>query len=467
MNLRQNIGKFPNAFVKQSLKYTVGLLPLSLRFGKVFSETYNFLQESQWCSRNQLQECQATQLRRLLRHAYENVPYYRRIFDERNLKPNDIQHPAELSKLPYLTKQIVRDNYKDLRARNIPESEVKLISTSGSTGSPLVFAEDKYIGAVERAFIVRAFDSHGSKLFREKSTWLRSYVPKENEPIYRYEPHLKQMYLSAYHLSPETIRDYIRLIEAYQGRLLVGYPSSLYILAILGEQEGLQLTCVDVAHAGSETLLDVWKQRIEKVLGVPAKDHYGMAEKVALLHRCSHSDLYHENLEYAVVEIVDQEQDMGEVVGTSLWNYSMPFIRYRTGDRARIHRGSPSCACGRGLPLSMAKFEGRTDDIIVTPANRYIPAVNFYTLLYRIPGVKMFKIVQHSLEEIEVQIVSSAAFTRESQGLLLEGFRQRMGAETKISISHVEEIKRDERTGKIRCVESRVWSAMPEGRSSN
>ena len=327
------------------------------------------------------------------------------------------------------------------------------------------FVSDKDIDEIQNAFVVRTFNSHHSKLFIEKSTWLRSYVPKENEPVYRYDPHWKRMFLSAYHLSSKTIRDYKRLIENYEGRTLVGYPSSLYILAILAEQEGLQISGLDVTHVGSETLLDEWRRKIQEVLGVPVKDHYGMAEKVALFHCCSYSDLFHENLEYAVVEIVNPEGDVGEVVGTSLWNYAMPFIRYKTGDYARIHRGDAACSCGRGLPLSVSKFEGRADDIIVAPGNHYIPAVNFYTLLYKIPGIKMFKVIQHALEEVEVQVVTSDAFTRDRESVLLEGLRQRLGPEVKLEINRVAEIKRDERTGKIRCVESKVYQSHKIGAS--
>ena len=85
--------------LKQGLKYVYGAIPLPIRYGKVFRDTYAFLRESQWWSREQLEECQLEQLSKILHHAYENVPYYRRVFDERGLKPKDIQ---DLQMLPYL-----------------------------------------------------------------------------------------------------------------------------------------------------------------------------------------------------------------------------------------------------------------------------------------------------------------------------------------------------------------------------
>ena len=95
--------KLPKS-IQYVVRYAYATIPLSIRYGKVFRDTYAFLQESQWWSREQLQEYQLEQLSKLLRHAYENVPYYRRIFDERGLKPKDIQDFKDLQELPYLTK---------------------------------------------------------------------------------------------------------------------------------------------------------------------------------------------------------------------------------------------------------------------------------------------------------------------------------------------------------------------------
>ena len=88
--LNQFVGSFPYP-LKQSLKYAYGAIPFGIRYGKAFRETYAFLQESQWWSRERLEEYQLAQLGKLLDHAYENVPYYRRVFDERGLKPRDIK----------------------------------------------------------------------------------------------------------------------------------------------------------------------------------------------------------------------------------------------------------------------------------------------------------------------------------------------------------------------------------------
>ena len=125
--------------IRQKFNYIRGYIPPRFRYTKVFWDTYNFLNESQWWSQEKLKEYQMKQLQKMLSHAYENVPYYKRVFDERGLQPKDIQNMEDLKKLPYLTKEVVKKNFDELVATNIPKSRVELKRTSGSTGSPFQF----------------------------------------------------------------------------------------------------------------------------------------------------------------------------------------------------------------------------------------------------------------------------------------------------------------------------------------
>ena len=143
-----------------------------------FIKTYRLLKKSQWWSREQLEEYQLQQLGKLLNHAYDNVPYYRRIFDERGLKPKDIQNLGNLQKLPFLTKEVFRDNLYDLRARNYPTHKLEYVTTAGSTGPPLGFYYEKGVSrAIEWAFMKTQWDRVGYNL-RDKCAVLRNNVVK-------------------------------------------------------------------------------------------------------------------------------------------------------------------------------------------------------------------------------------------------------------------------------------------------
>ena len=99
-----------------------------------FIHTYTLLKESQWWSKEQIEEYQLQQLKKLLTHAYENVTYYTKLFNKLDLKPEDINSFQDLQKIPYLTKEMVRKNFSALKATNYPEHRFENLSTGGSTG---------------------------------------------------------------------------------------------------------------------------------------------------------------------------------------------------------------------------------------------------------------------------------------------------------------------------------------------
>jgi len=422
-----------------------------MRYGSKFRETSKCIRRSQWWSRQELEAYQLEQLGRLVEHAYANVPYYQKVFNERALKPQDIQGLSDLAKLPILTRDIIRENFDDLIATTVRREGLKKFSTSGSTGNRLTFLGEDSLYKAEAAHVARAFSAHGSRLNDEMTVWLRRYVPDDGGPIFKHDLELRRLYLSAYHLSLNRLKEYVDLINGCQACVLVGYPSSLYILATLLEKSGLRLTNIRVAHAASEQMLAHWKQKIETVLGIPVKAHYGMIEKVSMFFQCDCSDLYHESLEYGVTEFVNQEAGVGQVVGTGFLNYAMPFIRYQMNDTARVNAGETKCKCGRGLPLSVEDFQGRADDILVTSDGRHLPGVNFYTMMYKTPGVKMFQIMQQAPDSVEVMIVPTDTFDTASMQLLRKGLTDRLGS-VNLDIKLVNEIERSRKTGKIRCI---------------
>ncbi len=162
--LRDFVNSLPYP-IKQGAKYIYGSIPPRFRYSKVFWNTYNFLEKSQWWSKERLEEYQMQQLEKLLNHAYNNVPYYKKVFNERGLKPKDIQDFDDLKKIPYLTKEIIRNNLEDLIARNYPRSKLQYCTTGGSTGIPMCFYVEKNMtSAKEWAFMLTQWNRIGFRL---------------------------------------------------------------------------------------------------------------------------------------------------------------------------------------------------------------------------------------------------------------------------------------------------------------
>ena len=444
------LSKMIKATPGSSHRIFYNVIPFRYRYHNIYRKTLGFINQTQWWSIEKLKEYQLSQLKYLCNHAYDNTVYYKKIFDNIGMHPQDLRSINDLKHLPYLTKNLIRENYESLIAKNINENIVNF-STSGSTGSPFKFEGTDSIYKKEAAFVTRAYSGHQSELYSEKSVWIRRYNPQDDQPIHRYDYELRRLYLSPFHLNMDNAKQYVDLINNYGANLLNGYPSSIYILARVLDQSGLKLRNIERIHCASEKMLDDWNDYIEQIIGITPKSHYGMVEKVAFFHQCQATNHYHENLEYGVTEFEKINNIKNMVVGTSFLNFRMPLIRYVMNDTAILNNHSKQCGCGIGLPLTVKDFMGRSDDLLFSDNGGLVPGPNFYTMMYKIPGVDMFRIIQDVNRSVNVLITTTSEYDSESHKMIMEGLEKRLG-NVKFEINEVKEIKRDQTTGKIRCI---------------
>jgi phenylacetate-CoA ligase len=173
----------------------------------------------------------------------------------------------------------------------------------------------------------------------------------------------------------------------------------------------------------------------------------------------------HITAEDIVVEIVDAEGkalppgEVGEIVVTHLATRDFPFIRYRTGDVGVVD--AQPCACGRGLPL-LKEIQGRSTDFVVARDGTVMHGLALIYTVRDLPGVERFKIVQHSLDCTEVQLVATDAFDAAGEARIRRDFAARLGEGVDIRISRVADIA-PERSGKYRYVVSKVDARAAAG----
>jgi len=448
--------------IKQGLKYIYGAIPSRIRYGKVFWDTYNFLQESQWWSREKLEEYQMQQLEKLLKHAYENVPYYRRVFDERGLKPKDIQDFDDLKKLPYLTKGIVRENLNNLIARNIPKRDIEYVTTGGTSGKPLGFYIEKRTNLIRMAFEWREWNWMGYK-FGDKCVVLRGNVVKRKEngkPAW-WECDVENNYLilSTYDMTEENLPRYIKKIEEFKPKVIRGYPSALDILARFIKENDLEINVkgnIKAISTSSENLYLAQREMIEKVFKCPIFDKYGNCEQVTILGECEKHEGYHDFMEYSYMEILDkegkpvtEEGQIGEIVSTGFTNYAVPFIRYKTEDL--VEYTTHKCSCGRELPL-VKKIEGRLQEFIVAKDGALIalgPAI-FGIHDAEWTKVKQIQFLQEIAGELAIQVVKNPSCSGEEiKKYVLKLFKVSFKGRIELNINFVDRIPLTKR-GKYR-----------------
>lgn len=439
-----------NSIIKKSpsiiQKIYYDLVPFHVRYGKVFKDQYDFLMKSINWNSEELLEYQTKQFLNLIKHCYENVPYYTKVFNERGLTPESFKSIDDIKLLPYLTKDIIRENQNDLIASNMRHMKTYECRTSGSTGKKLVFHCTDDVYKKEASFVLRAYHLHGATLYDKPSVWLRRYVPtSRNDDLWYHDHDLKRLYMSAYHLNDDTIKDYIKKINSGNYHTLVAYPSSAYILACLCEKHNISLKNISKIHVSSEMMLPEWREKIIDVFGIVPVAHYGAIEKVCFMHQDEYSSRYYENPEYGVTEYIEDGFGNHKIVATGFLNYYMPFLRYQTEDSVKL------CANPIGR-YKVEEINGRTSDILVAEDGSNLPGVNFYSWIdKKIPGVSMFQIIQKTKTDIVFNFVASNRYTESTIDDIKAGLSARLG-NLNFTINKVREIQRSKVSGKIRCI---------------
>jgi phenylacetate-CoA ligase len=291
---------------------------------------------------------------------------------------------------------------------------------------------------------------------------------------------LRQLYLSAYHLTADNVAAYLEAMQQHEVTYLLGYPSGLYRLARVALDRGWAAPRLKVAIGNAEPLLAHQREAIGAAFGCPVRETYGMAEIAAAASDCQAGRL-HLWPEAGHVEVLDDEVDAlalprplpeavetpalpwplpgggvsGRLVATGLLNADMPLIRYETGDRATLTAGAVPCACGRGLPV-LAAIEGRQDDVVITRDGRHIGRLD-PVFKADLPILEA-QIIQESLDRLRVLYVPTAAYTAADGDALVRRIHDRVGADMGVALEAVDEIPRTA-NGKFRAVISRVAQA--------
>lgn len=421
----------------------------------------SLLYRTEALSLEELRQLQQDRLRELVTHAFSNVPYYREVFRERGLRPKDIGSAADLHKLPLLDKTTVTKRMRDLVARNADRKRAVWIHSSGTTGKPFGLYVDRTVENMWNALQFRHRSWGGYFYDRLRVTFGgHVVVPFETKrpPFWRYNLPGRQVHFSTFHLSERNLPFYVKQLQKLRPQVIDGYPSAIYILASFMAGHGIEvpLTAVFVA---SEPLYPQQRTAMEKAFGCKVFNYYGLAERACSSGECEKHEGNHHFMEESIVEIVDRNGETlpdgssGEIVGTSLVNFTLPLIRYRTGDICTYQ--TKNCSCGRGLRL-MGAVQTKKEDIIITPDGRYISPSVLTHPLKPLHGIEKTQIVQEDRYNFIVKIVEgNSKLSQAELNQLVSAMRDRLGKEAKIEVQFVREIPLTA-AGKFRFVISKV-----------
>ncbi len=417
------------------------------------------LEASQWWPLAKLEELRLARLRALLQHAYRYAPYYRQMLATAGCADGAIDALSDLQKLPMLSKALIRAHSEALKS--VQARGLSRFNTGGSSGEPLIFWIGKERVSHDVAAKWRATRWWDVDIGDPEAVVWGSPIELGAQDQLRVlrDKLMRTRLLPAFEMSEAKLDEFIATLRRMRPRMVFGYPSSISVIAHHAAARGQRLDDLGckVVFVTSERLYDHQRAAIEQAFACPVANGYGGRDAGFIAHQCPAGGM-HITAEDIIVEIVDEEGRVlpagqaGEVVVTHLATRDFPFIRYRTGDVAMLD--DRSCPCGRGLPL-LKEIQGRTTDFVVAADGTLMHGLSLIYVIRDLAGVENFRIVQESLQETSVQLVTNRDFADENIGKIEHGLQQRLGPEVRVRVERVPQIPR-ESSGKYRYVVSRV-----------
>ena len=379
--------------------------------------THQFLLDSQSWSESQLLQYQFDKFRKLVDHAYLNVPYYTKLFRSVGITPEDIKGFDDIAKIPVLSKETARKENANLIAQNPVKGRILKGFTGGTTGPPLKLLRDSTDLSFTWAAFFRWYTWMGLeigdpivKIWGAPTVLTRSFRRGLADELKNW--YYNRNMVNSFNLNEQTIRHVIDRFNAFKPSLIRGYLSAFIQIAEYMKENNLKLDFKPIAISSTtETLLEPFRILIEEMFNAPMFDQYGCGECNSIAFEAGDGMGMYVASEHVYLEILDDMDKPvtgkeGRIVMTNLDNYIMPFIRYENGDSGEFS----TVTAGRKFNLPLIKrISGRTADTITLANGSKVHGVFFTDILRELfvenpDYIHRFQVYQVVSGEIEFRI---------------------------------------------------------------
>ena len=395
-----------------------------------------YLEQTQWRSLDELAAQQEADLRRLVRHAYAYVPYYRQRFDAVGARPEDIRTVADLARLPKMTRDQARDTLES-RASTVGPAPTIRKTTGGTTGQPLLFGYDLDSEYWRQAVKLRGYAWAGYQVGdRTVHYWgapTRPLPPRRTRAKVFVDRRIKrERYFNCTLRSDKEMMRVVEHIRRARPQAFVCYTQAGADLARFILERGLRDWGTIPVLCCAERLFPADREKLEEAFGPSVFETYGCREVMLIASECEAHDGMHLSYENLIVEVVVTEDgrerparpgETGEMVITDLHNLGMPFIRYANGDLA-VAGTSERCACGRTLPR-IQSVDGRSADTLRDGHGNRVGGLVF-NLIFSVLAqtVRQFQAVQHPDGSITLKLIPTSSLDDTAQGHIRKNLQQ-------------------------------------------
>ena len=411
----------------------------------------------------ELKEFQDAQLRRLVCHAYESVPFYRKLFDRYRLHSRHIRGTVDLDLIPTVSKEDLRAQpVGNVIAKGLDPDRLITARTSGSSGEPFAIRRTWPEQSLQYLLRLRAYALLGVRVGDRIATvaLVRPEDSADDKLVGRAltAARIKQTLMIDGLQDPGAIVEQLR---CYRPDVLTGMPGMLCRVAEYLLAHGCKGLAPRLVIVGGEVLTPVMRRSLREGFGAPVRETYASHEFPLLGWDCGEGGEFHTCDDGVIVELLHEGRaaapgERGEVVGTNLHSYAMPFIRYRLGDIAT--RGGQPCACGQ--PFSrISSIQGRMIDYFPLPDGRVIHP---YQILSSFIGggdswIQQYQLLQERRDRIVLRVLPAHAPDPEGVARLEQSVLPLLGPLVEFRVQLVNDLPL-EQTGKFRPSRSLVHS---------
>lgn len=375
----------------------------------------------------------AHRLLKIVSFAINQVPYYKKKYES---PPKTLVDFEE--QIGFLDKEILRHQRDDLLSPLFNKNKYDEVTTSGSTGEPSVFYLPKDRFYKEWAYFHEIWSSKGYN--GQLRAVLRNHRLSASED-YRLHIFRKELVFDAYRNHPEYYHVIWKTIRKFNIRYFQSYPHLAYNFFSYAARNQWDLSFIKGVFLSSEQFLPFQRKLLVEELGLPVLSVYGLSEKLALAVDWDGIGEYEIIESYGYVELIDENDKViktpgkeGEIVATTLDNYGMPLIRFRTGDISQYKEYSSHRRILNGI-------SGRKGQYIFNPDGTgvSITSLNMHgKLLDKIEGIQYY---QPTKGEVEIRIVPKFNFTEKDKESILQYFSERFHPAMKIRIKPVSKLQ--------------------------
>jgi phenylacetate-coenzyme A ligase PaaK-like adenylate-forming protein len=409
----------------------------------------------QWeqAGRHEIAEWSQAKLEKLLAHAYQNVPYYRKVLEESEVVVGGTVQLEHFSRMPVLTKSIIRREWNNLHSQDYQARKPYENTSGGSTGEPVRFIQDKEYSdwnIANKIYYKRfAGQEIGEKELRLWGSERDLLEGKEKFSIRLRNWLYNRMELNAFKISPEDMFRFVEVINRVRPTWIESYVQAITDFSRFIRENDLHIYPPKGVLTSAGTLYPEMRQTIEEAFGCTVFNRYGGREAGDMACSCEKQEGLHVSVWNSHLEILNDHlapagpSETGRIYVTTLNNYSMPLIRYDIGDMA-VAGANQVCSCGRSTP-TLEKVAGRHMEAFRTREGKIVPAeffIHFVGVVFNQGYIGKFQVVQEDYDDILIRVVvrDQANFERHS-GQIVESIQTVMGPDCRIRFEPVEDIE--------------------------